>query len=62
MYCAVNSLKVKLKVRTVFQNVWGEYKDHGNPYNYKWKNSLNYKGHIGIVEKEQETRSDIGAS
>ena len=23
---------LKLKVRTVFQNVWGEYKYHGNPY------------------------------
>ena len=32
MYFAVNSLKVKVKVRTVFQNVWGEYKYHGNPY------------------------------
>ena len=27
----VHSL-LKLKVRTVFQNVWGEYKYHGNPY------------------------------
>jgi hypothetical protein len=23
---------LKLKVRTVFQNVWGEYKYHSNPY------------------------------
>ena len=35
MYCSVNSLSqrnLKLKVRTVFQNVWGVYKYHGNPY------------------------------
>ena len=28
MHCAV---KMKLKVRTEFPNVWGEYKYHGNP-------------------------------
>ena len=27
--CAVKS---KLKIRTEFSNVWGEYKNHSNPY------------------------------
>ena len=33
MCCALKSLnRLKLKVRTEFPNVWGEYKYHGNPY------------------------------
>ena len=30
MFCAVKSLKVK--ARSEFPNVWGEYKNHSNPY------------------------------
>jgi hypothetical protein len=34
MFCAVKSLKVKLiKARSEFPTVWGEYKNHSNPYN-----------------------------
>ena len=29
-FSAIKSLKVK--VRTEFSNVWGEYKNHSNPY------------------------------
>ena len=36
MICAVKSLKVKfdlkLKAKSEFSNVWGEYKNHSNPY------------------------------
>ena len=36
MICAVKSLKAKftckLKARSEFSNVWGEYKNHSNPY------------------------------
>ena len=32
-FSAVKSLKdLKVKVRTEFSNVWGEYKNHSNPY------------------------------
>jgi hypothetical protein len=30
--CAVKSLKVKLKARSEFSNVWGELKKHSYPY------------------------------
>ena len=30
MFCAVKSLNVK--ARSEFPNVWGEYKNHSNPY------------------------------
>ena len=32
MFCALKSLKVKLKAISEFPNVWGEYKNHSNPY------------------------------
>ena len=32
IYGAVKSLKVKVKARTEFSIVWGEYKNHTNPY------------------------------
>jgi hypothetical protein len=31
-YVVLQNLKEGTHVRTVFQNVWGEYKYHSNPY------------------------------
>ena len=31
-FSAIKSNNLKVKVRTEFSNVWGEYKNHSNPY------------------------------
>ena len=59
MFYAVKS-DLKLKTRSEFPNVWGEYKNHSNPYDIQVNEKFVElkKGHIGIVEKAQETSSD----